>query len=271
MVGPLYRSVKKMNISILGAGNVATHLARAFSGAGHRVAVWNRSETGLLPLRGDLGCFCTVDMAALPIDTDVYIIAVKDDAVASVAHLLAEATRKHPHFRSLVAHTAGSLPMSLLEDCFGHCGVFYPMQTFSKSKPLDYSKIPFFVEEKGNQLKQLARSVSEHVFNLTSEQRKVLHLASVFACNFANHCYSIAEDVLKKIGVPFTALLPLIGETTDKVSVLSPLEAQTGPAVREDQVVMNSQLQLLSGNPDLQEIYARMSESIIKFKSHDRL
>ncbi|MBO4730702.1 MAG: DUF2520 domain-containing protein [Bacteroidaceae bacterium] len=252
-----------MKIVILGAGNVASHLARAFSGAGHKVAVWNRSESSLKLIAGELGCPCTTDMEALPKDADAYIISVRDDAVDSVAEQLAHTLGKT---KATVAHTAGSLPKSLLDERFEHGGVLYPMQTFSRDKALDYKEIPFFVEEQGDVLKWLALTVSEHVFSLTSEQRKVLHLASVFACNFSNHCYTIAEDILKQIDIPFAVLLPLIKETTQKASILSPREAQTGPAVREDETVLGSQIDLLDSRPDLRDIYIRMSNSIIKYK-----
>ena len=251
-------------IVVLGAGNVASHLARAFSGVGHEVAVWNRSETALEPIAAELACLCTTDMHALPKDADAYIISVKDDAVDSVAEQLAHTLGKT---KATVAHTAGSLPKSLLDKHFKNAGVLYPMQTFSRDKALDYKEIPFFVEEQGDVLRLLALTVSEHVFSLTSEQRKVLHLASVFACNFANHCYTIAEDILKQIDIPFSALLPLIKETTQKVGVLSPREAQTGPAVREDTTILSRQTALLDSRPDLRDIYIRMSESIIDYKN----
>ncbi|MBQ7741735.1 MAG: DUF2520 domain-containing protein [Bacteroidaceae bacterium] len=252
-----------MNIVILGSGNVASHLARAFCGASHKVAVWNRSETALKQIAYELACPCTTDMGTLPKDADAYIISVKDDAVDSVAEQLAHTLGKT---KATVAHTAGSLPKSLLDKHFEHGGVLYPMQTFSRDKALDYSKIHFFVEEQGDVLKSLALTVSEHVFSLTSEQRKVLHLASVFACNFANHCYTIAEDILRQIDIPFSTLLPLINETTSKLEVLSPREAQTGPAVREDDTVLGSQIHLLDTRPDLRDIYIRMSNSIINYK-----
>ena len=266
MVGAGYK------IAILGAGNVASHLLRAFSRVGCSVTVWNRSDGALVALRDEPGVLCTTCMDELPADAQVYLISVKDDAVESVAQRLQQAKGSELGSGSIVAHTAGSLPVSLLEKYFPNCGVLYPMQTFSKDKELDYSKIHFFVEEKGDILRRLAGCVSEHVHDLTSEQRKVLHLASVFACNFANHCYVMAEDVLRGIGVPFAALLPLISETTDKVSALPPLKAQTGPAVREDRSVMDAHRQLLGDRADLQDIYERMSESIIKYKhDNDRL
>ena len=257
-----------MKVAILGAGNVASHMARALSGVGHDVALWNRSEAALVPLRVELNVSCTTDLAALPSDADVYLISVKDDAVAAVAQQLAEVGCT----AAVYAHTAGSLPKSLLEPYFKHSGVLYPMQTFSKGKALDYSKIPFFVEEENNILHELALTISERVYTLSSEQRKVLHTASVFACNFANHCCTIASELLRDIGVPFSALLPLVDETVAKLSVLPPNEAQTGPAIREDYGVIDAQISLLDAYPDWREIYTRLTSSIITHKhNHDRL
>lgn len=256
-----------MKVVILGAGNVATHLARAFSSVGHDVMVWNRSEGALNAITAELGCPCTTEMAKLHRDADAYIISVKDDAVEDVAQQLAQCLGRT---KAVVAHTAGSLPKRIMDERFRHGGVIYPMQTFSKDKALDYTEIPFFVEEEGDVLHRLAESVSEHVYSLSSEQRKVLHLASVFACNFANHCFVIAEDVLRQIDIPFSALLPLINETTQKLNVLSPREAQTGPAVREDDAVIGRQIQLLDNRPDLRDIYIRMSNSIRSYKLGDK-
>ena len=252
-----------MKIVIIGAGNVASHFTRAFVKAGHKVTVWNRSEASLAAIKEESSCPCTTDMGAIPKDADVYLISVTDDALESVAAMLHTFIGK---CKGVVAHTAGSMPVSLLQKYFRRCGVLYPMQTFTKGKSLEYNQIPFFVEEEDDVMRKLALSVSPSVYQLNGEQRKTLHLAAVFACNFTNHCYSIAEDVLRQIDIPFAALLSLINETTQKVNAMSPVEAQTGPAVREDETVLDQQAHLLDDRPDLQDIYIRMSESIIKYK-----
>jgi len=254
-----------MKIVILGAGRVASHLARAFVCAGHDIAVWNRSAANLESISEKIGCFCTTDMSQLPKDADVYLISVKDDAVLSVVDALSDVLNDT---NALVAHTAGSMPLALIEDKFSNCGVFYPMQTFTKDKILEYKKIPFFIEtscKDNNLLKELAESVSEIVYELDSEKRQYLHLASVFACNFVNHCYAISENILKKIDVPFSVMYPLIDETTNKVKAIKPVDGQTGPAVRRDNVVMDKQMQLLIDDPKLQEIYRILSKNIIKY------
>lgn len=254
-----------MKVGILGAGRVGSHLCRAFMGGGNEVTVWNRNIASAVQLAIETGCSVAQHMGDFPIDADAYLICVKDDAVETVAedfsHVFGDRT-------GVVAHTAGSKPMSLLEGKFPKVGVLYPMQTFSKDKALDYSKIPFFVEESdetNSVLKDLAGSVSNHVYFLNSDQRRYLHLASVFACNFSNHCYALASDILAKIDVPFSVLLPLIRETAQKVESLPPRVAQTGPAARGDMSVIQGQELLLDDDKNLQQLYKLMSQSIMSF------
>lgn len=259
-----------MKIGILGTGRVGTHLCRAFVGAGHDVAVWNRSVAAAEQLAMETGCALAKQMGDLPMDADAFIISVKDDAVEKVA---TEFSRTYGLRTGVVAHTAGSKPMSVLEGKFTRVGVLYPMQTFSKEKALDYSWIPFFVEENkeaSGVLWQLAHSVSERVYTLNSQQRCYLHLASVFACNFSNHCYSLASEILEKIDVPFSVMLPLIRETAQKVESVPPLQAQTGPAARGDVQVIQSQERLLDYDKDMQQIYIMMSRSIMKSNRRDK-
>lgn len=256
-----------MKVCILGTGRVGTHLCRAFMGAGHDVAVWNRSFPAAQQLAKEAGCSVVATLEALPADAEVILLSVKDDALETVARELANVFGKR---KSIVAHTAGSKPMSLLDGLFPQIGVFYPMQTFSKGKSLDYSVIPFFVEannENADTLVRLAESVSNNVYCLSSEQRRFLHLASVFACNFSNHCYTIASEILAEINVPFSVMLPLINETAEKVKTMPPCEAQTGPAARGDVSVLESQTRLLDTNKDFQKIYTLMSRDIMKHNS----
>lgn len=145
-------------------------------------------------------------------------------------------------------------------------GVLYPMQTFSKDCPVDFKEIPVFVEASAPdvlaQTEQLARSVSDRVEEMSTERRRRLHLAAVFACNFVNHCYALAADVLGRDGIPFDVMWPLIDETARKVHRLSPVEAQTGPAVRYDRNVMDRQCAMLDGEPERKALYEMMSRSI---------
>ena len=145
-------------------------------------------------------------------------------------------------------------------------GVIYPMQTFSKERPVDFSQIPVFIEANTpaalSVARSLAQSVSTRVTELSSDQRRYLHLSAVFACNFANHCYALAAQILEQHGLSFDVMLPLIDETAAKVHTMHPADAQTGPAVRFDENVINAHLQLLDVQPRLQEVYSLLSCSI---------
>ncbi len=231
-----------MKIAMIGRGRVATHMSKALLKAGHGVVSVN-SRT----------------LEELPQDADVYIIAVKDSALQDVIRQLTNLL-KTKNDAPLIVHTAGSMPLSVFEGYAENGGVFYPMQTFSMEREVDFREIPLFIEGKDKRIRELAESISEHVYELSSDDRKYLHLAAVFACNFTNHCYTLAAEVLEKKGLPFDVMLPLVDETARKVHELHPHEAQTGPAVRGDENVMNAQAALLDGRN--KEIYELLSKSI---------
>ena len=231
-----------MNVAMIGRGRVATHMSKALLKAGNGVVSVN-SRT----------------LKELPQDADVYIIAVKDSALQDVIRQLTNLL-KTKNDAPLIVHTAGSMPLSVFEGYAENGGVFYPMQTFSMEREVDFREIPLFIEGKDKRIRELAESISEHVYELSSDDRKYLHLAAVFACNFTNHCYTLAAEVLEKKGLPFDVMLPLVDETARKVHELHPHEAQTGPAVRGDENVMNAQAALLDGRN--KEIYELLSKSI---------
>ena len=245
-----------MRIVILGAGRVATHMAKALHKNGHKIdAVWSRTIESAQRLARVVDSSPVNDISVLPTDADAYIIAVKDSALQEV---IAKVTKGREG--SLFLHTAGSMPLSVFEGYAKNGGVFYPMQTFSMEREVDFRAIPLFIEGADARIRQLAESISEHVYELSSDDRKYLHLAAVFACNFANHCYTLAAEVLEKKGLPFDVMLPLVDETARKVHELHPKEAQTGPAIRGDKNVMAAQAALLDSR--MQAIYNLMSESI---------
>ncbi len=245
-----------MRIVILGAGRVATHMVKALHKNGHKIdAVWSRTMESAQRLARVVDSSPVNDISVLPTDADAYIIAVKDSALQEV---IAKATKGREG--SLFLHTAGSMPLSVFEGYAKNGGVFYPMQTFSMEREVDFRAIPLFIEGADARIRQLAESISEHVYELSSDDRKYLHLAAVFACNFANHCYTLAAEVLEKKGLPFDVMLPLVDETARKVHELHPKEAQTGPAIRGDKNVMAAQAALLDSR--MQAIYNLMSESI---------
>lgn len=257
-------TLKNMHITIVGAGNVATHMSVALKLAGHVIdAVWSRTEASAQKLAELLECnYSTFSTQMLYTETphsDCYIISVKDDALENVARQLIPVAPQ-----ALWLHTAGSMPMQLLNDCGAlHYGVLYPMQTFSKSKSVNFSEVPLFVESNDSieDTQSIALSLSKKVYELDSEGRKHLHLAAVYACNFVNHCYALSAKVLDGVGVPFDVMLPLIEETAEKVHEISPGEAQTGPAIRGDKLVMQGHLNLLKDS-QMKEIYQIMSQSI---------
>ena len=156
--------------------------------------------------------------------------------------------------------------MSCFEGKALRYGVFYPMQTFSKTKDVDFERIPVFIEsnsiETEDVIRSLANKLTQRVIRLSSADRKYLHLAAVWACNFTNYCYTVASDILGEHSIPFDVMLPLINETTEKIQKISPMEAQTGPAVRGDRNVMSKQLELMNGKEDLQELYKMLSKGI---------
>ena len=251
-------------IVLIGAGNVATHLGVALQRAGWYIAqVYSRTEASASELGKRLGVPFVTSMEAVCMDADVYLVMVKDDALCGLLPALVKGREG-----ALFVHTAGSIPMSVWSGYAARYGVLYPMQTFSKTRKVEFSSVSFFVESNGASdtecLKMLAGSMSPKVYEATSEQRMYLHLAAVFACNFANHMYALSAHVLKKNGLPFEAMLPLIDETAHKVHELLPREAQTGPAVRGDAHVMNKHLGLLVDESDIKDIYKMISESIQK-------
>lgn len=240
-----------MKIVLIGRGRLATNLEHALLSAGHEVASIN-SRT----------------LEALPLEADVYIVAVKDAALADVIRAATKGRESQ-----LFVHTAGSMPMDIFKGLTVHYGVFYPMQTFSKVRLVDFNDISVFLETNDTvsmeRLKMLSTTLTTHIYELDSEGRKHLHLAAVFACNFVNHCYALSAEVLDAKGLPFSVMLPLVDETAQKVHELSPREAQTGPAVRGDQNVMQMQTNMLAGNPAVKQIYEALSNDIQRLADND--
>jgi predicted short-subunit dehydrogenase-like oxidoreductase (DUF2520 family) len=244
---------------------VATHLTKALFDTGYVIAqVVSRTEDHARRLAQAVDARWTIDFAQIEV-ADLYIYSVSDAA-------LEEAIRRNPQTDGLHVHTAGSMSLDLFTGLKHRGGVLYPLQTFSKEKKVDFGQVPLFVEascpDDLNILKQLGADIGSKTFEADSSQRQQLHLAAVFACNFTNHLFAIADDLLKKSGLPFDVLRPLIRETIEKTSTLSPREAQTGPAIRRDGNVMEKHLLKLSDHPQWQEIYRLLSESIQKQKDN---
>ena len=234
-------------VVLAGAGNLATCLGEALCRVGViPQTVWSRSEISASLLAAKLGCPHTTSIEMLP-DADIVITAVSDDALPMIAGKLAER-----YSDALLVHTAGSVPMNVWADAAAKkYGVFYPMQTFSKGKSVDFSRLGIFVEASDEesllQLENLARRLTRMVCRATSEQRAYLHIAAVFACNFTNAMYCLSAELLDKQGLPFETLLPLIDETAAKLHHFTPAEAQTGPAARGDKEILARQSAMLDG------------------------
>jgi predicted short-subunit dehydrogenase-like oxidoreductase (DUF2520 family) len=256
-------SIPYKRIAMIGAGNVAWHLAPALVAVGHAVtAIYSQNPSSREALAKQLP-------QAQPISTlnlqhmavDVVVLAVPDAALAGVAAELEVAPG------TIVVHTSGSQPLALLQPIQGaHIGVFYPLQTFSKSKPVDFANVPLLVEAQDQEtlqpIEQLARSISQKVQQVSSEARKQLHLAAVFACNFTNHLLGISQQLLQEANLPKELLHPLIEETIEKALRQNPFSVQTGPAVRGDENVLQAHLHMLQPHPRYQAIYNQLSKSI---------
>ena len=256
------RSIEDTPIVFVGAGNLATNLAKALYRKGFRIVqIFSRTEESARSLALQVEADYTTDLKELTGDAKLYIVSLKDAAFVELLPQIAEG-KEH----ALLVHTAGSIPMSVWEGHTQRYGVFYPMQTFSKQREVKFDEIPFFIEAKTAEdvalLKAIAATLSDHVYEASSEQRKSLHLAAVFICNFTNHMYALADDLLEKYQLPCNVMLPLIDETARKVHELAPRDAQTGPAVRYDKNVIENHLAMLADLPALQEIYKLMSKSI---------
>jgi predicted short-subunit dehydrogenase-like oxidoreductase (DUF2520 family) len=252
------------NIVFIGAGNVATHLAMAFMQAGRRIVqVYSRTEQSARQLAEDLHTDFTTDLNKLNQSADLYIISLTDEATQEFAEKLKLLSKP-------VVHTSGSLPMDLLRGISDNYGVLYPLQTFSKRRKVNFKEIPICVEANSTlmqqKLHQLASEISDHITEVDSERRKLLHLAAVFACNFPNYMYFLAGKIAEEGGFDFNILRPLIEETAGKVLKESPAEVQTGPAIRGDRAVMDMHMEGLKDKPALREIYALISREIGKMK-----
>ena len=250
---------------MIGAGNMATRLSVALAEKGFHIAqVYSRTISSARKLATLLGeaTACTDSIAEVYPDAQLYIFSISDSALPHVIDTML------PN-NGLWVHTAGSMPMDIFAPKCERYGVLYPMQTVSRNKEIDWSEVPIFVEaaheEDSNYIHAIASNLSQRVTRCNSEQRQALHIAAVFACNFTNHMYAIAEKLLREHGLDFDAMKLLIRETECKAEQMSPVECQTGPAVRNDNNVIEKHLSQL-GNSHEAEIYRILSENIMRYK-----
>ncbi len=251
-----------LNIVFIGAGSLATHLSLALKKQGYTIVqVYSRTIQSAKILADKLDCTYTIDPQKVINSASIYFVAINDSAYEEVLPKIDFNAR-------LVVHTAGSMPMHALAPYSCNIGVFYPLQTFSKERDICFREIPIFFEaEKQNNaelLKKMAEDLSGRVFEINSEQRRDLHLAAVFCCNFVNHLYMLSADIVEHNGLDFEILMPLIRETASKIGEMHPAVAQTGPAVRYDKNIINNHLALLENDKVKQKIYELLSTSIFE-------
>jgi predicted short-subunit dehydrogenase-like oxidoreductase (DUF2520 family) len=252
------------NIVIIGSGNLASNLGPALSAAGKKiVCVYSRNLENARTLASICKAKYTNQIKEIPRTADLYIIAINDSAIKEISEHLTG-------LKGIVVHTSGSVSISVFPESIKSHGVFYPLMTFSKHNKVSFADIPICMEANSGgvfaALHILANSISNNVIEISSEKRKMLHLAAVFACNFTNVNYSIAEDMLRQNGLSFDLLKPLIIETANNNLIGNPSENQTGPAFREDYIIMHQQMQQLKEMPEYKELYELMSKLIISNK-----
>ncbi|TMM57524.1 DUF2520 domain-containing protein [Maribacter algarum] len=246
-----------IKVTLVGTGTVSQHLQQVFS------KTENVGVIKVISSRGDslskaLKMSSKHDKGEPELEQpDIYIVAVTDDAIETVS-------KKLVNSKKIIVHTSGSVSIDALPKGVRK-GVFYPLQSFSPGRKVDFKTIPICIEAEKKEnlelLQKLGESISESVYEVSSEQRKSLHLAAVFVNNFTNHIYQIGKEICKENAVPFDILKPLIAETAQKLDALSPLEAQTGPAKRKDMMTIEKHLEQLN-NKTHKEVYQILTKSI---------
>jgi predicted short-subunit dehydrogenase-like oxidoreductase (DUF2520 family) len=245
-----------ISITIIGSGNVAQHLVSAFAKSKlvEIVQVFSRQKTTSISEIETSKIVTEYSDLKL---VDLFIIAVSDDSIAVVSSQI-------PFANALVAHTSGGVPIDVLDSKLRKA-VFYPLQTFTKNMPIDFSEIPICLETQHQLdyeiLETVAKSISKNINSINSQQRKALHVSAVFVNNFVNHLYQIGNDICIENNVDFEILKPLILETAKKIETLSPKQSQTGPAKRNDNATIESHLNFLT-NENQKEIYKILTQSI---------
>src|SRR5690606_14603239 len=254
----------KFSIAIIGTGNVAWHLAPALENAGHNITeVYSRDLHRASKITGRL--YATEpkdDLDFSESQAEIYILAVSDHAIPDIADsiILPEG--------SILAHTSGSMPLQILAySSASYTGIFYPLQSFSKSREIDFEEVPFLLESDDlttlQKLKNLAKTLSPHQYLVKSKDRQALHIAAVFASNFVNHLLRISEDIMNRQGLDYEMLKPLIIEQVSKSLQIGAKSSQTGPAVRGDINTLDLHYQFLNYNDNIAEIYKLISQDII--------
>ena len=248
-------------IVFLGAGNVATHLSKSLQNGGFNICqVYSRTKKSAETLATALNCDFTTNIESINRDADIYIFSVSDNVLENVISNFGNTSK-------ILIHTAGSISLDVFNAYGKNYGVLYPLQTFSKEKDIDFSNIPLCLEASNKEallkIEAIAKALSSNIHHLSSEQRKLLHISAVFACNFSNHMIALGQGMLEDNGIDKSIISPLIKETFEKLNFLDAKAAQTGPAVRNDENVINNHLELLSSWDELQKLYGTISKNIV--------
>ncbi len=251
-------------IVLVGTGNMAWHLGQALAEKGMAISqILGRTISAVNQMAYELHVPQTGKPEDLDKGADVCLICISDDSIIQVLDTM------KPE-KCLMIHTAGSVSMDVFKGRALNCGVLYPFQTFTKGRSMSFWKVPILIEANTNEnlirIRKLAERISSRVIEADSSQRLYLHLAAIFACNFSNHMYAIAEKLALEHNLPFELIKPLINETTAKATAISPRIAQTGPAVRSNRGIIENHIRLLHDHPDLQQIYRMISDSIMKMR-----
>jgi predicted short-subunit dehydrogenase-like oxidoreductase (DUF2520 family) len=254
----MQRSITK--IALAGAGNLAWHLAKGLKLQGFQVsAIWSRNYLHAQELADSCRSVACKNISELRNESELIIIAVADKAIEQVASSIGA-------FDGIVAHSAGSVPMSVLHESFSNYGVIYPLQTFSKDIDITLDHVPFFLEASSAEvmvsLRQVASELSDHVYETESDKRLLLHAAAVFAGNYSNLMYSLGNEILKSANIPQDVLRNLITETARKAVNHDPYNMQTGPARRKDSVTIKKHIEALATLPEYAEIYRLLANLI---------
>ena len=257
-------SLMKFKIAIIGAGNVAWHLAPALENAGHEVLeVYARSRTGAEQITSRLySATVKEDLDFSESNSNLFIISVTDGAIGEIANeiILPEG--------SLLVHTSGAAGLDLLNySSASYSGVLYPLQSFTKGTKMDLAEVPFLIESEDQEvtrnLKMLVKSLKATSYSIRSKDRLAIHVAAVFASNFSNHMLRIAEEIMQRQGLDYEMLKPLVIESISKSLQIGAKKAQTGPAIREDYETLEEHHQFLNYNEEIAEIYRLISQDII--------
>ncbi len=253
----------KYKIVLLGSGNVAYHLAEMLKRSDINIyQIYNINQESGKKLAQKYNTNFVNNIHEIEKDADLYIISVKDNFIKNIVDIL-------NINKGIVVHTSGTTNINIFANKFNSFGILYPLQTFTKEIELNYNEIPFLIEANNSKTLEFINSIvsliSKNITNTNSEQRKSIHIAAVFACNFTNYFYSIANDILEKQNLSFDLLKPLIKETTKKAIEFKPKENQTGPAKRKDLNIINKHLKALEDNKEIQKIYGTISNMIIDY------